>query len=41
METIKKETVEEIIRWAKEEGHIRGDIEIVIENIYNYEEKEN
>ena len=33
MDTIKKEKVEEIIRWAEEQGHIRGDIEILIENI--------
>ena len=38
MDTIKKEKVEEIIRWAEEQGHIRGDIEILIENIYKYEE---
>lgn len=34
MDTIKKETVEEIIRWAEEQGHIKGDIEILVQNIY-------
>ena len=34
-EMIKRETAEKIIRWAAEQGHIKGDIEIVIANIHD------
>lgn len=39
-EKIYKETVEEILWWAKEQGHIKGNIEIVLENIWDHEEEE-
>lgn len=32
-EMIKKETVVDIIEWAEEQGHIKGDIDILITNI--------
>lgn len=35
---IDKEKVEEIIRWAYCQGHISGDIDVLIKNIYDYEE---
>lgn len=38
MDTIKIETVIEIIKWAEEQGHIKGDIDLVIKTIYNYNE---
>ena len=38
MDIIEKEKVEEIIRWAKEQGHIEGNIDLLIENIMDYEE---
>lgn len=38
MDTIKKEKVQEIIKWAEEQGHINGDIDLLIKNIMNYEE---
>lgn len=37
-EIITKETVEEIIRWAEYQGHIKGDIELLIQNIYEIDE---
>ena len=40
MNTIKKETVEDIIRWAAEQGHINGDIELVIQTVYAENEEE-
>lgn len=36
MDTIKKETVIEILKWAEEQGHIKGDIDLVIKTIYNF-----
>lgn len=38
-EQIKKETVVEIIMWAKEQGHIKGNVDILITNILEYKEK--
>ena len=38
METIKKEKVAEIILWAEEQGHIKGDIYLLIQNIMAYED---
>ncbi len=35
---IDKEKVEEIIRWAYCQGHVSGDIDVLIKNIYDYEE---
>jgi len=34
---ISKETVVEILLWAKDEKHIRGDLDLVIQTIMNYE----
>lgn len=39
METIKKEKVAEIILWAQEQGHISGDVYLLIQNIMAYEEE--
>lgn len=39
MEYIKKDTVIEILKWAEEQGHIKGDIDLVIKTIYNHEEE--
>lgn len=39
MDTIKKEKVIEIIKWADEQGHIKGDINLLIQTIYSYEEE--
>lgn len=37
MEMISKEKVEEILIWAEEQGHIKGDIQLVLQTIYNEE----
>lgn len=37
---IKKEKVTEILLWAEEQGHIGGDIHLVIQNIMSYTEEE-
>lgn len=39
MDTIKKETVIDIVKWAEERGHIKGDIDLLIQTIYSYEEE--
>lgn len=42
MDTIKKETVVEIIKWAEYQGHIKGKddgIDVLIQNIMNYEKE--
>ena len=39
MDTIKKDTVIDIVKWAEEQGHIKGDIELLIKTIYSYEEE--
>lgn len=39
-ERIYKETVEDILLWAKDQGHIKGDIDVVLENIWRHEEEE-
>lgn len=39
MKTIKKEKVIEIIEWAEEQGHIKGEIETLIKAIIEYEDE--
>lgn len=39
MEYIEKDTVIEILKWAEEQGHIKGDIDLVAKTIYNHEEE--
>ena len=40
MEKISKEKVIEIINWAEYQGHIRGDIDVLRENIWNEDDDE-
>lgn len=37
--TIDKDTIIEIIRWAEYEGHIRGEVDLLIQNIYSFEDE--
>lgn len=38
MDEIKKEKAAEIILWAEEQGHIKGDVYLLIQNIMDYNE---
>ena len=40
MKKINLEKVIEIIEWAKEQGHIRGEVDLLIRNIYKYAEED-
>lgn len=40
MDTIKKETVVDILKWGEEQNHIRGDIDLIIQTVMSYEEEE-
>ena len=38
-ELITKEDAIDIIKWGEEQGHIYGDIDLIVNTIYNHEQK--